>query len=167
MIEESIPVFANPVHNNKLQRGWQGRGERQNPDGIPAFLTVCAISGRTSSYSRVETPRSIAPQRVPQVAQLRLHVAALAIQLRIGISRRLVRVVLAPCPRIPTRRSLLLAGYAPWGFFSKLLFHRTRKGSRRRNSHIPDHRLPRSIPSRGAERILLELHGEIYLCSWR
>ncbi len=26
--------------------------------------TVCAISGRTSSYSRVETPRSIAPQRV-------------------------------------------------------------------------------------------------------
>ena len=28
--------------------------------------TVCAISGRTSSYSRVETPRSITPQRVPQ-----------------------------------------------------------------------------------------------------
>jgi hypothetical protein len=28
--------------------------------------TVCAISGRTSSDSRVETPRSIAPQRVPQ-----------------------------------------------------------------------------------------------------
>ena len=60
--------------------------------------TVCAISGRTSSYSRVETPRGIAPQRVPQVAQLRLRVAALAIQLRVGIGRRLVRVVLALCP---------------------------------------------------------------------
>jgi hypothetical protein len=28
--------------------------------------TACAISGRTSSSSRVETPRSIAPQRVLQ-----------------------------------------------------------------------------------------------------
>ena len=60
--------------------------------------TVCAISGRTSSYSRVETPRDIALQRVPQAVQLRLRVAALAIQLRIGISRRLVRVVPALCP---------------------------------------------------------------------
>jgi len=60
--------------------------------------TVCAISGRTSSYSRVETPRSIAPQRVPRAAQLRLRVAARSIQLRIGISRRLVRAVLALCP---------------------------------------------------------------------
>jgi hypothetical protein len=62
--------------------------------------TVCGhLRKNFPVLARGNAPQYRSPACVPQLAQLRFRVAALAIQLRIGISRsRLVRVVPARCP---------------------------------------------------------------------
>lgn len=107
------------AHHITFQSGWQGTGAPKSR-WCPSVSSAATSTVRRwlgplpgsqncathppSAPSPEELPRTRAwkrpqyrSQRVPQIAQLRLRVA-LAIQLRIGISRRLVRVVLALCP---------------------------------------------------------------------